>query len=341
MAAKKTLSKQGDIVTPKKPEVITNAVRKIQLPIFTLKMVTTQPFLWVFLAALLGILLAVSLNASFMVLPSSISPIDFLKSKPSLATTAAQLKEATKAAVPTPSPKPSTSIIIPQNVGRFLRVPILTYHYIGNNPNPADKTRDNLSVAPDIFEAQMKYLVQNGYNTISLDTLYAALKDNVTLPPKPIILTFDDGYIDFYVNAFPILRQYDLHATSFIPTGLMDQGYYLHWSQIKEMDSTGLISFQAHSVNHPNLVALSDDQLKYQLIESKKKLEAELGKPVNFMAYPFGISDTRVWQTAQSAGYLGSVGTWFGEIESEGNLMDMPRVKISGAINITDFPKRF
>lgn len=230
---------------------------------------------------------------------------------------------------------------IPMQYGRSVNIPILTYHYIGNNPNPADKARDNLSVAPDLFDGQMTHLTARGYTPITLDTLYAGLKGTAGLPGKPIVLSFDDGYIDFYVNAFPVLRRFNFHAVSFIPTGLMDQGYYLHWSQIKEMDSTGLISFQAHSVNHPNLSSLDNNQLTFQLVQSKKTLEAQLGKPVNFMAYPVGISDERVWAATKAAGYLGAAGTWYGITESEGTIYDMPRVKISGGLTIEKFASMF
>lgn len=238
-------------------------------------------------------------------------------------------KEATKSA-----------ITIPPSYGRTVYVPILTYHYIGNNPNPADKARDYLSVAPDKFDEQMSYLSKNGYNAIILDSLDAGLMGKITLPPKPVVLTFDDGYIDFYLNAFPILKKYNLHAVSFIPTGLMGQGYYLSWAQIKQMDASGLISFEAHSVNHPNLTALTPDQVKYQITESKKVLEAQLGKPVNFFAYPYGASNEQIWQAVKSAGYVGALGTWYGITLSEGNILDWPRIKIPGNISTLDFAKK-
>ena len=234
----------------------------------------------------------------------------------------------------------TNSAVIPKNYGRSVNVPTLYYHYIGNNPNPADKIRDSLSITPDKFEQEMAYLVKNGFNTISYDTLAAALKGNLVLPSKSLILTFDDGYVDFYVNAFPILRKLNIRATVFIPTGLMEQGYYLQWSQIKEMDATGLISFQAHSVNHVNLAGLSGDQLKYQISTSKKTLEEKLGKPVNFMAYPYGQSNPNVWNEVKKAGFLGAAGTWGGSLESEGNIYDMPRIRMGGNISIEEFARK-
>lgn len=235
---------------------------------------------------------------------------------------------------PSPTPLP-----IPKHSGRQIRVPILTYHYIGNNPNPQDKTRDNLQVTPDKFDSQMRYLSENGYNPITLDTLYAALKGGL-LPPKPVVLTFDDGYIDFYHNAYPILSRFGFKAVVFIPTGLLGQSYYMNWSQIKEIDSSNLVAFEAHSVNHINLVSLSEDQVNYQVRESKKNLEEQLGKSVNFFAYPYGLSNEQTWQAVKEAGFLGGVGTWYGNVESEGNVFDMPRIKISGWLDISEFASR-
>lgn len=236
-----------------------------------------------------------------------------------------------------PIPVKKNSYFVPQVSGNSLKVPILMYHYIGNNPNPNDHARDTLSVVPDEFDKQLQYLSSSGYIPISLDTFYAALKKQVTLPSKPIILTFDDGYIDFYVNAFPLLKKYHFHATEFIPTGLMNQGYYLTWDEIKQMQSSGLISFEAHSVHHYDLASLSDSALNFELSQSKQTLQSELGVPVNFMAYPYGISDTRVQQAAQRAGYLGAAGTWRGEIQSEGTIYNMPRVRITGHMDLQSF----
>lgn len=228
---------------------------------------------------------------------------------------------------------------IPANFGKSVSVPIIYYHYIGNNPNPADKARDGLSIAPDKFEEELEYLSKANFTPISLDTMIAALKGNTSLPNKPIILSFDDGYIDFYVNAFPLLRKFNFHSVQFIPTGLVGKSSYLTWDQIKEMDSTGLVSFQAHSVTHANLPSLSDTQLKYEIIQSKKDLEEKLGKPVNFFAYPYGASDERVWNAVKSAGFFGAVGTWGGRIESEGNIFDMPRMRV-GNWSLAEYQSR-
>lgn len=249
-----------------------------------------------------------------------------------------QFSDGTSAARPavlTPKPSPA----IPLHSGRILDVPILEYHYIADNPNPLDKARDNLSVGPTKFAEQMKYLSDNGYHTISLNTYYAALHGG-GLPSRPIILSFDDGYIDFYTNAFPILKQYRFTAVAFIPTSLVGGSYYLSWPQIEELARTGLVEFESHSLTHPNLTALSPSELTRQLMESKQILSSHTGTPVNFFCYPYGISNTSVQQAARAAGYIGAIGTWYSLRNSEGTLFNMGRVKVSGDWSIQDFAKR-
>lgn len=227
----------------------------------------------------------------------------------------------------------------PQHSGNRLRVPILMYHYVGNNPNPSDKQRDALSISPDRFESQMKYLKENGYTTTSLDTLFAALKKTASLPEKVAILTFDDGYIDFYFNAYPILKKDRLSATLFIPTGLVGQPAYLNWSQIKEMYSSGLVNFGAHTVNHPYLPSLSSEKALKEMVDSKNALQNQLGLPINFMANPYGSTNEGIITLTKEAGYIGSLGTWPDKIQSEGTIYNMPRLRVSGNISLDDFAK--
>jgi peptidoglycan/xylan/chitin deacetylase (PgdA/CDA1 family) len=269
----------------------------------------------------------VSLNRTFM-------PTDA-----SMAINTSNLYKAKKASVSTtttPTPTP-TQNPIPAPQGRSIHVPIVMYHYVGNNPNPEDTARDALSVTPDKFDEQMGYLQKNGYTPIFLDQFYAALKESGPLPPKPIVLTFDDGYIDFFYNAYPILQKYGFKATQFIPTGLIDTSYYLHWDQIKQMDASGLMSFQAHTVSHPTTTVLSVVQLQKELRESKATLEAKLGKPVLFFAYPYGVSDRQVQVEVKNAGFQAAVGTWLSTYHYESQLFNLGRVRVPGHYTIEQF----
>jgi len=238
--------------------------------------------------------------------------------------------EASASAKPTATPFPKVS-------GSF-GVPILTYHFVANNPNPKDLARDSLAVSPDKFESQMDYLSSHGYTTISLDTLFAIFSKQVSSPSKPIVLTFDDGYIDFYTTVYPILRRFNFHAVSFIPTGLIGGSYYMNWSQIKEIAQSGLVTFENHTSSHANLAGLSYDQALKQMVDSKNELQSQTGYPVNFIAYPYGISNSLVQQAASAAGFVGALGTWYGK--ADGIYMNMPRIKVSGFWSIEEFASR-
>ena len=224
---------------------------------------------------------------------------------------------------------------VPKVEATHTAVPILMYHYIGNNPNPADKARDTLSVTPDKFDAQLGYLQSQGYTPVSLDTMYGIFNHQIASPAKPIVLTFDDGYVDFYYNAFPILRKYNFHAVSFIPTGLMGTAYYMNWDQIKQIQGSGLVTFEDHSINHVNLSALGFEEAYKQILDSKNVLQSHTGYPVNFVAYPFGLSNNTVYAAAQKAGMQGGLGTWLGKA-SIGSI-NMPRIRITGQMNLAQF----
>lgn len=248
--------------------------------------------------------------------------------------------EASPSAKPiaTPAASIKPAVNLPPKISGSFGVPILTYHYIANNPNAKDLARDTLEVSPDKFEAQMNYLSSHGYTPISLDTLFAIFSKQASSPLKPIVLTFDDGYIDFYTTVYPILTRFNFHAVSFIPTGLIGAGYYMNWSQIKEIASSGLVTFEDHTISHANLAGLSYGQVLKQMVDSKKELQSQTGYPVNFIAYPYGISNSLVQQAASAAGFAGGLGTWYGK--ADGIYMNMPRIKVSGYWSLEEFTAR-
>src|SRR5207253_7977146 len=130
---------------------------------------------------------------------------------------------------------------------------ILMYHYVRVNPRASDRLGADLSVTPAHFAAQMKWLAANGFHTVTLDDLTAAIVEGEPLPSRPVILTFDDGYEDFYTAAYPILEEYRFKATSFVITGKVGWGGYLTWDQMRKMQASGLVQFESHTVNHVQL----------------------------------------------------------------------------------------
>lgn len=223
--------------------------------------------------------------------------------------------------------------------GKSLRVPIIMYHYISLNPKPEDKARNGLSTPPAVFEQQMKYLAENGYTTITLDKMAGAFSGHDSLPAKPIIITIDDGYNDAYYNAFPILKKYNLQATMLIITDVVDTAPYLSWSQIKEMYSSGLITFISHTRHHYFLTSLSQPALDNEIIESKKILESKLGTTINWFGYPYGGFNQRVIDTVRKAGFIGAVTTLPGVMQNEGQFYLLRRNR-AGNISLDQFKSR-
>ena len=158
------------------------------------------------------------------------------------------------------------------------KILVLNYHQIANNSsNP-------LSVSTNDFDTQMKFLVDSGCITITPDELYAGLNGEMELPPKPVLITFDDGYLDNYTNAFPILKKYNLQATIFIiPAFTSVYPGYMTWEQLKEMEANG-ITIESHTLTHPKLEELPDDEIRLELLNSKNLREENLGHPVEFLA---------------------------------------------------------
>lgn len=215
-------------------------------------------------------------------------------------------------------------------------VPIFQYHYIGPVPNPKDILRWRLSVSPENFDKQMLFLRDSGFEPITLDYLPYALAGR--LGPnggKPVLLSFDDGYMDFYFNAFPILRKYNFHAVEFIPTGRVGGSYYMTWDQIKVIEQSGLVSFGAHSINHVDLTKLSLLNLDVELSESKRVLETETGHPVFYLAYPYGLYNALVLREAKRLGYVGGFAEGTGPTSSLS--MSMTRIRLGNSVSFSQF----
>lgn len=183
-----------------------------------------------------------------------------------------------------------------------LQVPILVYHNVRDTEAKKAPAVRLYDVTPAEFETQMAYLETNGYSSISFAELQDALDGKTQLPPKPVLITLDDGRESQYENAMPALERHHLKATFFVFTNAMDHPNYYTWDQLKEMLGKGM-EIQSHTVYHPYLTKADDETLKHELEYSKKVLEEHLGEKVFVVAYPFGLHDERVDAAVRDAGY--------------------------------------
>lgn len=194
------------------------------------------------------------------------------------------------------------------NSDEYIKVPIIMYHSILKDPVRSNK----YTITPAVLEEDLKYIKANGYETITISDLISYVYDDKPLPPKPIILTFDDGHYNNYGYLYPLLEKYDMKAVisivgsytdKFSETDEANLNYsYLRWKDINELISSGRVEFQNHTYNlhdntHGRIGAKkkkgeSDDEYKKILEEDINKLQNEFKENTGYVptcfTYPFG-----------------------------------------------------
>lgn len=210
-----------------------------------------------------------------------------------------------------------------------VKLPILMYHAI-HVMAPEEEANANLIVDPVTFESHLKALNDAGYYTLSPEEAYRVLTENVLPVGKKVVwLTFDDSLWDFYSHAYPLLKQYQMKATNNVITGFTEYGQAGHLTieQIKEMQAAGL-SFQGHTVNHPDLEYSSFETQITELTSSKAYLDSQLNQETIAIAYPGGRYSADTVAFTEQAGYKLGVTTNNGLASANDGLLTLNRVRI-------------
>jgi biofilm PGA synthesis lipoprotein PgaB len=172
------------------------------------------------------------------------------------------------------------------------------------------------------FRTQLDAIEHGGFHVISLDQLRDHLEHGAPIPPRPLVLTFDDNGSGIYANAYPLLRRYGFHATLFVHTNYVGKTTSKHhntWEQLREMERSGLVTVQSLTANHPeDLRTLSDAYVIHELRLSRFSIEHRLGRIPYAIAYPYDHYDARVARLAAQNGYA------LGFSEDWGNAADSP-----------------
>jgi peptidoglycan/xylan/chitin deacetylase (PgdA/CDA1 family) len=252
---------------------------------------------------------------------STQTPTPFL---PIVYSTAAQTRtpRPTLTSTPTVIPTPAWVVQGPGN----LTIPILLYHHIGISP-----VKSMYYVPPKTFEQEIKALHDWGYTSITIKMLVQAITMGRELPPHPILITFDDGHVDNYTTAFPIMQKYGFTGALYIVVNFMDTEGYLSHGQILEMYRAGW-DVGSHSMNHYDLTKLDAETLRREIVTSKEKLEDILGVDILTFAYPFGAKNDAIVREVRAAGYIAAMGAeGYTDSQGEWNLFNLQRVGIRGS----------
>ena len=208
-----------------------------------------------------------------------------------------------------PSPAPTWVIQGPDTV----RVPILLYHRIGISP-----INSQYYVPPAQFETQMQLLHDWEYTVIPLDLLVKAIKEGASLPPRPVIITFDDGDISVYTTALPIMQAYGYTGVAYIVGNYMGTDGYMSADQIKELVATGW-EVGSHSRSHRDLTQLDPAVQREEIVAAREVLQEQIGVPVDSFAYPFGIINNAAVDFVHFAGYTSAMGLGYTNDQGKSN----------------------
>lgn len=213
-------------------------------------------------------------------------------------------------------------------------IPVLLYHDVQYSYTP---DRAVITITPERFEEHVAALLSNGYTPVSFEDVCNASKGKFTMPEKPVIISFDDGYDTNYKYAFPIIKKYGVKTTIFVVADtvgkVLESSVHFNWEQAKEMQKSGLVSIQSHTLNHYDLTELDRFQLERELRLSKYLVEKNLGTACDMVAFPYGNYNQTVSDAAKRAGYrvMAQVGEKGVNTVSDVNVKPLVRVTVYGS----------
>ena len=205
-----------------------------------------------------------------------------------------------------------------------VEVPVLNYHSVG-------EAASNYVVPVAAFEQQLDWLAGNGFRTISLHELAESRAGRAVLPRRAVILTFDDGRSDALSVVLPLLRKRGMSGTFFIITGRVGEPGFLNWQEVRALAAAGM-EIGSHTQTHPRLPDLGDEAAEEELKVSKARLEKEIGRPVEVLAYPYNAVRSHTASLAAAAGYRVAVA---GTAHGRWDLLRLRRFPVNGFTSLS------
>lgn len=231
---------------------------------------------------------------------------------------------------PTATPVPTSTPVMVFVPAGHVTAPILLYHHISDEGNG---NRYFVSVAD--FKTQMEALHTWGYTAITVSQLVDVLLNGGELPSRPVVITFDDGNLDVYQNAFPIMRDLGFVGTNFIVANRLQSKYFVNVEQLQEMADSGW-EIGSHSMTHTDLT--TDHSIaNMEIRQSMITLEDATGDPISAFAYPYGETDEFISTKVSEYGYRAGMGLGLATDHYLGTLFYLSRIEIHGDFDMTTF----
>ncbi|WP_331351149.1 polysaccharide deacetylase family protein [Cellvibrio sp. UBA7671] len=214
---------------------------------------------------------------------------------------------------------------------------VILYHHV------SDTTPKSTSISPAHFEAQMDYLEKNDFKIVPLLELTEKLRKGESLPDKTVAISFDDSYVSVYDSAFPRLKKRGWPFTFFVNTDSVGTGkVFVTWDQLREMSKHG-VTIANHTTRHSHLPRREKNEtlkqwrtrIAEEISSAQQKIEQEIGRAPNILAYPFGEYDVDVQQIAKELGYI-AFGQQSGALYEKGDLQSVPRFPFGGSFTELD-----
>ena len=202
-------------------------------------------------------------------------------------------------------------------------VPILIFHSIRPYVQSDTLSIRRYIVTPEALEQELAYLRDSDYSSITFDMLVDHVMKSSPLPPKPVIISFDDDWQGQYVYALPLLQKYGFTATFYIWVAVVGMRHHMTWDEVRALSAAGM-QIGCHTITHPYLTRVrKDETLRREILGAKQIIESRVGVPVTSIAYPFGQYNDRVVAMAREAGFTSARSTWPGVVHSQEGLFSL------------------
>lgn len=213
-------------------------------------------------------------------------------------------------------------------------IPIFMYHFV--REDTGDYEYPENMMRPSMLKSQLQYLKDNNFETIYISDI-----ENIHEYQKPVALTFDDGWEDFYINAFPLFKEYNMKATLYVITSLVGTPGYCNLNELRELKESGIVDIQSHTVSHPRLALLTLENAKKEMKESKEYLKNNLDIDSDTICYPYGSFNGNVENIAKELGYKYGLamdgGIYY--TQSHKDLNSIPRIYANRSMTLSSFSK--